>query len=58
MTLGLSRSRLGGDIEHELRRIEGVDSQTARRITDAIAETIYRNNQQIERQLRAAGLQL
>jgi hypothetical protein len=56
MTLGLSRSRLESDIEHELRRLSGMDSQTARKIAEAVAEAIYRNTRRIEQNLQAAGI--
>jgi len=56
MTIGLGRSRLESDIEHELRRVSGIDTKTARRIAEAVAEAIHKNNAQIEYDLKRAGL--
>jgi len=58
MTLGLTRSRLESDIERELRRISAFDSSAAKKIAEAVAEAIYRNNSQLQRQLRAAGVEV
>jgi len=56
MTLGLTRSRLASGIQYELRRISNMDSRTADKIAAAVAEAIYKNNRQLERQLTDAGV--
>jgi hypothetical protein len=55
MALGLPKSVLEAEISHELI-YSGLDQRAAKKISDAIAEAIDKNNRRIQQQLADSGI--
>ena len=55
MTLGLPKSVLEAEVSHDLM-YSGLDQRAAKKISEAIAEAIDKNNRHIQRQLAESGI--
>ncbi len=55
MTLGLPKSVLEAEVSHDLI-YSGLDQRAAKKISEAIAEAIDKNNRRIQRQLADSGI--
>jgi hypothetical protein len=55
MALGLSKSVLEAEVSHELI-YSGLDQRAAKKISEAIAEAIDKNNRRIQQQLADSGI--
>ena len=55
MALGLPRSVLEAEVSHELTD-SGLDQRAPKKISDAIAEAIDKNNRRIQQQLADSGI--
>lgn len=57
MALGLSRRSMAKDIEWQLiTGLDKLETQQARKIAEAVAEAIDKNNKRIAQHLRSAGV--